>query len=46
VQKGVFLGRPESRRFDELGEIRKTAFETIDKPALKPLPAIQYQFAR
>ena len=35
-----------NRPFQKLPGTRKSAFETIDKPALKPLPAIRYQFAR
>jgi transposase len=35
-----------NRPFQKLPGTRKIAFETIDKPALKPLPAVRYQFAR
>ena len=35
-----------NRPFQKLPGTRKTAFETIDKPSLKPLPTTRYQFAR
>ena len=33
------------RPFKKLDGCRKSAFETIDRPALKPLPATRYEFA-
>jgi transposase len=34
-----------NRRFQKLNATRKKLYETIDKPALKPLPAHRYQYA-
>ena len=39
------LGRFISRPFQKLEGNRRTAFEAIDKPALKPLPAARYEYA-
>lgn len=35
-----------NRAFQKLPGSRKSAFESIDKPALKPLPVARYQFAQ
>lgn len=35
-----------NKPFQKLAGTRKSAFEAIDKPALKPLPVGRYQFAR
>jgi transposase len=42
----ILLVDLNNRPFQKLPGTRKTAFETIDKPALKPLPTTRYQFAR
>ena len=34
-----------SRPFKKLEGSRQSAFETIDRPAMKPLPATRYEFA-
>jgi hypothetical protein len=34
-----------NRPFKKLDGCRKSAFETIDRPAMKPLPATRYEFA-
>lgn len=39
------LERLNSRRFRKLPGSRRTLFETLDKPALRPLPATPYVFA-
>jgi transposase len=33
------------RRFEKLDSTRRVLFETLDRPALKPLPATRYEFA-
>lgn len=40
------LKRLNERPFKKMEGSRKSAFETIDKPALKPLPPERYQFAQ
>lgn len=35
-----------NRRFQKLNSTRKKLYETIDKPALKPLPAHRYEYAQ
>jgi transposase len=39
------LSELNNRRFQKLNTTRKILYETIDKPALKPLPARPYQYA-
>lgn len=39
------LSELNNRRFQKLNSTRKTLYETIDKPALKPLPAQPYEYA-
>lgn len=39
------LSQLNHRRFQKLNTTRKKLYETIDKPALKPLPAHPYQYA-
>lgn len=39
------LSELNNRRFQKLNTTRKILYETIDKPALKPLPAQPYQYA-
>jgi transposase len=39
------LEKLNNRRFNKLDATRKALFESLDKPALKPLPAQRYQFA-
>ena len=33
------------RRFQKLNTTRRELFETLDRPALKPLPAVRYEYA-
>jgi transposase len=42
---GELLEHLNSRRFRKLPGSRQTLFETLDKPALRPLPATPYVFA-
>jgi transposase len=42
----ILLVDLNNRPFQKLPGTRKSAFEAIDKPALKPLPSTRYQFAR
>jgi transposase len=39
------LSELNNRRFQKLNTTRKTLYETIDKPALYPLPAHRYEYA-
>jgi transposase len=39
------LSELNNRRFQKLNTTRKELYETIDKPALKPLPAHPYEYA-
>ena len=39
------LSELNDRRFEKLDTTRRTLFETLDRPALKPLPATRYEFA-
>lgn len=39
------LSELNNRRFQKLNTTRKILYETIDKPALKPLPAHPYEYA-
>jgi transposase len=39
------LSELNNRRFQKLNTTRKELFETLDKPALKPLPAHPYEYA-
>jgi transposase len=39
------LEKLNNRRFNKLDTTRKALFESLDKPALKPLPVQRYQFA-
>jgi transposase len=39
------LSEYNNRKFQKLNTTRKKLFETLDKPALKPLPARPYQYA-
>jgi transposase len=39
------LEKLNNRRFNKLDTTRKALFESLDKPALKPLPVKRYQFA-
>jgi transposase len=39
------LERLNNRRFNKLDTTRRKLYETVDKPALKPLPAQRYEFA-
>ncbi|QOX65671.1 IS21 family transposase [Anoxybacterium hadale] len=41
----IELDKLINRPFQKLEGNRKTAFEAIDKPALKPLPAARYEYA-
>ena len=41
----IELNKLISRPFQKLEGNRQTAFEAIDKPALKPLPAARYEYA-
>jgi transposase len=43
---GELLTRLNEKPFKKMEGSRRSAFETIDKPALKPLPPERYQFAR
>lgn len=43
---GVLLTDLNSRPFKKLPGSRKEAFETLDRPALKPLPAQAYSFSQ
>jgi len=40
------LSELNNRRFQKLNTTRKLLYETIDKPALKPLPAHPYEYAQ
>ena len=40
------LKRLNSRKFNKLDTTRKDLFETIDKPSLKPLPPIPYEYTQ
>ena len=40
------LDELNDRKFQKMDASRKTLFETIDKPALKPLPDTPYEYAR
>ena len=40
------LAELNDRKFQKMDATRKTLFETIDRPALKPLPATPYEYAR
>lgn len=42
---GVLLDRLNEKPFQKLEGSRKSLFEHIDKPALRPLPASPYEFA-
>jgi len=42
---GGLLERLNTRKFKKLNTTRRELFETIDKPALKPLPAERYEYA-
>jgi len=42
---GELLERLNTRRFRKLPGSRRTLFETLDKPALRPLPTTPYVFA-
>jgi len=42
----VLLDKLNNRRFKKLDGTRRELFESTDRPALKPLPATPYQFAR
>lgn len=39
------LEKLNNRKFKKLDSSRRELFETIDKPALKPLPTMRYQYA-
>jgi transposase len=39
------LGELNARRFQKLEGSRESAFEALDKPALRPLPAVRYELA-
>lgn len=39
------LSELNNRRFQKLNSTRKKLYETVDKPALKPLPAQAYEYA-
>lgn len=41
----IELDKLINRPFQKLEGNRKTTFEAIDKPALKPLPAARYEYA-
>jgi transposase len=41
----VLLERLNTRPFQKLDGCRRSAFETIDKPAMRPLPARRYELA-
>jgi transposase len=40
------LDELNNRKFQKMDATRKTLFETIDRPASKPLPATPYEYAR
>ena len=40
------LDELNNRKFQKMDATRKTLFETIDQPALKPLPTTPYEYAR
>ena len=40
------LDELNDRKFQKMDATRKTLFDTIDQPALKPLPATPYEYAR
>jgi transposase len=42
----MFLVELNNKPFQKLPGTRKSVFESIDKPALKPLPVARYQFAQ
>ncbi|MFQ5409776.1 MAG: IS21 family transposase [Anaerolineales bacterium] len=42
---GELLGQLNDRPMQHLGQSRRELFETLDKPALQPLPAQPYEFA-
>jgi len=41
----ALLEKLNNRKFKKLNTTRRELFETIDKPALKPLPTMRYQYA-
>lgn len=41
----VLLAELNDKRFKKLPGSRRSAFEELDRPALKPLPALAYQYA-
>ncbi len=45
-QMAILLDELNNKHFQKLPGTRKSMFETIDRPALKPLPAHPYQFAQ
>lgn len=42
---GGYLERLNNRRFNKLDTTRRKLYETLDRPALNPLPAKRYEFA-
>ena len=41
-----YLEKLNSRPFQKIDGTRQSIFESLEKPALRPLPALRYQFAR